>query len=114
MRIQLSMDSTGIGYFPGLAEPVTIDSRHLPEEKANELECLVKDACFFDQPAQPQEAARGLRDARQYTITIQEGRRRHTITLSDPVDDPALQKLLDEIQSQAQVVRQRQAKSKQG
>jgi|GEM_PF-210072 len=107
MRIRFVMEG-GIAFFPGLSQPVTIDSRKLPEEEARELERRVQAAHFFDQPRQPGPIPRGAADYRQYTITIEEGKRRHTVQLVDPVEDPNLQALLDFVQAQARS--QREAK----
>ncbi|OGO41671.1 MAG: hypothetical protein A2Z04_04300 [Chloroflexi bacterium RBG_16_57_9] len=107
MRIRYVMEG-GIAFFPGLSKPVTIDSRKLPEAEARELERRVQAARFFDQPPQPGPIPRGAADYRQYTLTIQEGSRRHTVQLVDPVEDPNLQALLEFVQAQARS--QREAK----
>jgi len=101
MKIKLSTESTGLAYFPGLAEPTTIDVQDLPKDQADQFERLIEDASFFDQPSQG-EASRGLvPDAQQYTLTVEDGKRSHSVQLSDPVSDPALQALLTRVQAQA-------------
>ena len=109
MRIVLSTESTGLAYFPGLAQDVTIDSRQLPEDAADMLQRLVEEANFFEQPPEVCDSARAY-DIRQYSLTIQDGRRCHTVTLTDQVEDPALRALLVEVQEVAQEKRQAQAK----
>ena len=84
----------GIAHFPGLSRPVTIDGDQLPEPAAAELRQLIETARLFDQPAQVGSPARGAADYRQYTITVEADGRRHTVRLTDPVDDPALQRLV--------------------
>ena len=111
MRIVLSTESTGLAYFPGLAQDVTIDSRYLPEDAVVTLQRLVEEANFFEQPRDMCEGARAC-DMRQYSLTIQDGRRRHTITLTDQVEDPALRALLVEVQEVAHEKRQTQAKGR--
>ena len=113
MRIVLSTESTGLAYFPGLAQDVTIDSRQLPEDAADTLQRLVEEANFFDQPDDMCGSTRAF-DIRQYSLTIQDGRRRHTVTLTDQVEDPALRALLSEVQEVAQEKRQTQAKGRKG
>ena len=111
MRIVLSTESTGLAYFPGLAQDVTIDSKQLPEDAADTLQRLVQEANFFEQPDDMCGSTRAF-DMRQYSLTIQDGRRRHTVTLTDQVDDPALRALLAEVQEVAQDKRQTQAKGR--
>ena len=44
---------------------------------------------------------------RRYTLTIEHSGRRHTVELSDLVDDPALQALLDYLRARAREWRTR-------
>ncbi|MCW5850416.1 MAG: hypothetical protein KIT87_10070 [Anaerolineae bacterium] len=113
MRIVLSTESTGLAYFPGLAQDVTIDSQQLPEDAADTLQRLVQEANFFEQPDDVCGSTRAF-DIRQYSLTIQDGRRRHTVTLTDQVEDPALRALLAEVQEVAQEKRQTPAKGRRG
>src|SRR5262245_24833265 len=99
MRIQFQVDG-GIAYFPGLSQPVTIDTAQLSEVDAAELRRLVDAAQFFDLPAAASRR-RGAADYRQYTITVEDGRRRHTVRLSDPVEGQALQALVDYLSQKA-------------
>lgn len=92
MRVEFRMSSTGIAYLPGLARPVVIDSVNLPAEEAAELERLIRDANFFELPAEVGRV--GVPDARQHVITVDAGDRRHTVQVSEPADVPALQALL--------------------
>jgi hypothetical protein len=84
----------GIAYFPGLSKPMIIDSAELPEQEANELKRLVNAAHFFDLPAVIGSPPRGAADYRQYTITIEDDRKQHTVRLTDPIEDPNLEALL--------------------
>jgi hypothetical protein len=74
-----------------LAEPVSIDAGNLSENDRQGLEQLIRDARFFELPARL-PAPRGIYD-RAYQITIEDRGRRHTISFSEPVSGPALQKL---------------------
>jgi len=47
----------------------------------------------------------GAADVRQYTITVEEGGRQHTVQLADPVEDPALQELLRFLQTKTRALR---------
>jgi hypothetical protein len=94
MRIEFKTESTGITYLPGLAQPVVIDTSTLPAEEAAELERLIQSSGFFALPeviGPPPGAA----DFRQYAITVIDGDRRHTVRVADPVENPALQALLE-------------------
>jgi hypothetical protein len=94
MRVEFATEG-GIAYFPGLSRPVVIDTDNLPEPEAAELQRLLDAANFFEQPAPPRTMPKGAADFRQYTISVAQGRRRHTIRLADPIDDPCLQSLVD-------------------
>jgi hypothetical protein len=94
MRLALSVDG-GLGSFPGLRRPVTVDSARLPPAQAARLCALVDAADFFDvrvpAPAVPAP------DARTYTVEIEEGPRRRTLSLTEPIADAALRDLVDQI-----------------
>ncbi len=93
MRIQLTMEG-GIAYFPGLSKPITIDSDTLPKQESDELKRLVNATRFFDLPTAMSTPAPGAADYRQYTITIDDDGKQHTVHLTDPIEDPNLQALL--------------------
>ncbi len=95
----------GIAHFPGLSRPVTIDGDQLPAPAAAELRQLIDAARLFEQPATIGSAARGAADYRQYTITVEADGRRHTVRLVEPVEDPALQRLVRFLQEQAKAQR---------
>jgi Emfourin len=100
MRIQFQTEG-GFASFPGLSRPVTIDTQTLPEEEAGQLERLVHATRFFDRPATAGSPPRRAADYRQYTITVEEGGRRHTVQLADPVEDADLLELLKALQAAA-------------
>jgi hypothetical protein len=87
--------SGGLAYIPRLAAPVAIDVDALGDQERRTLEQLIADARFFDLPARIQ--SRGGADRQSYTITIQDGARAHTVSVSDPVQDPGLQKLIQRL-----------------
>jgi hypothetical protein len=71
-----------------------IDSADLPAGEAAELERLIDAAHFFEQPELSRTLPKGAADYRQYTISVVDGRRRHSIRLTDPVEDTDLAALL--------------------
>jgi hypothetical protein len=97
LRIRFQSDG-GFGHFPGLNEPVTIDTAQLPREEAARIEGLVGGADFFGRPEAAGVPAPGAADLRRYTITVDDdtGRTR-SLELTDPVEDPALHALIDSL-----------------
>lgn len=101
MRVEYRTNGVVAGtYFPGLSAPVVLHSDELPEHDAHELQRLVDDACFFNQPATPNATARPA-DRRQYTITVEDHQHRHTVYLADPITDAELQSLVAFLNGQA-------------
>ena len=101
MRIVFTTEG-GLAFFPSLSMPAVIDSHDLSVAEAAELERLLDSARFFDLPQDSRALHRGAADYRQYTITVEQGRRRHTVRLMDPVENPQLQVLLDLLRRHAQ------------
>lgn len=93
MRIQYKVEG-GIAHFPGLSKPLLIDTKKLSAAAASELHHLVDDANFFDLPSTA-PVPKGAADYRRYTVTVEDGQRRHTVQLTDPVSNPHVQALLD-------------------
>jgi hypothetical protein len=99
MRVELQTDG-GIAYFPGLSKPVVVNSADLPKAQASQLQQLIDDAHFFELPAAPRARPKGAADMRSYTITVEDGRRRSTVRLVDPVEDTNLQALIEFLEAQ--------------
>jgi hypothetical protein len=95
----------GVAHLPGLSRPVTIEGDQLPEQAGEELRQLIEAARLFERPAQVGSAARGAADYRQYTITVEADGARHTVRLIEPIEDPALQRLVRFLQEQAKAQR---------
>jgi hypothetical protein len=106
MRVEFKVEG-GLAYFPGLSEPILIDSTVLPEDEAQELRRLVETSRLFERPTIVSTPGRGAADYRQYTITVEDGGRRHTVKLVDPVTDQQLQDLLRFLQTKAKALRRR-------
>lgn len=103
MQIQFEMEG-GFAAFPGLNQPVMIDTATLPPEEGAALEKLVKGTCFFDRPERGSIAPPGAADYRHYTITVHDGGQTHTVRLDEPIDDAALQTLVGQLQAAARRV----------
>lgn len=99
MRIQFQREG-GLAYFPGLSQPRVIDSADLPAAEVDRLRKLLAEAQFFQQPAAPRTLPKGAADYQQYTITVEDGRRRRTVRLADPIADPKLQALVEYLSDQ--------------
>jgi hypothetical protein len=99
MRVELQTDG-GIAFFPGLNKPVVLNSSDLPKEQAAQLQQLLDSTHFFDLPAASRSLPKGAADMRRYTITVEDGQRRRTVRLNDPVDDTHLRALIDFVQGQ--------------
>src|SRR2546428_11651518 len=89
----------GIAYFPGLSKPILIDSDKLPREESDELKRLVNATHFFDLPPVVGSPPPGAADYRQYTITIEDEGKQHTVRLTDPIEDPHLHALLTHLKT---------------
>jgi hypothetical protein len=100
MRVQFAMEG-GISYFPGLSQPVVIDSATLPPEEADELQQLDNATRFFTLPTSIGTPPPGAADYRQYTVSIEDGDRAHAIQLHDPIEDSELEKLIRFLQTKA-------------
>jgi len=101
MRVELATRSTGVGYFPGLAKPVVLDDRELPTDQAEQLHRLVAEAGFFLLPAQIGKPSPGAADYRTYTVTVEHGTKRHSVSVSDPIESAGLRSLLDFVRARA-------------
>jgi len=95
----------GLGYFPALSKPVTIEVDRLDVGEAEELKRLVKAAHFFDLPSAIGTPARGSADYQHYTLTIEDDARRHAVRILVPVENKALQDLVSAVQRQVKAVR---------
>jgi hypothetical protein len=102
MRIDFRVDG-GFAALPGLSAPVSIECAALPPAREAELRDLVQRASFFTRPEA--QAAPPMPDARRFTITVDDGPRCRTMTVHEPISDPALRDLVDEVRAQARSVR---------
>lgn len=93
VRIQLSQEG-GLAAFPGLARPRSVALSELPTEQAEAFERGLRDARFHELPARVGGSGSKGADRRRYTLTVEEGPRRHSVELVEPVEDPRLRELL--------------------
>jgi hypothetical protein len=92
--------SGGIAALPGLAAPRIIDVDRLDADERGAVERLVHDADFFDLPPRL-PAPQGSADCQSYEIAIEDGQRQHTVVVSDPVTEPAMQALVAQLRKLA-------------
>ena len=92
MRVRFQV-SGGIAAFPGLDAARRVDLEDLPHGERESLEQLIRDADFFELPGRL-EPSRGAADYQLYEISIEDGDRRHTVIVSDPVPTRTLQALI--------------------
>ncbi len=104
MRVHFSVGG-GVAYLPGLAKPVIIDSDQLSKTDAAELKRLVDAANFFALPSKINPPPPGAADYFQYTITIEQGKQRHTVEWTDLAEDPNLRQLRIFLQAKAKDAR---------
>jgi len=98
MQIQLKV-SGGFAYFPGLSQPIIVDTNTLPQQQADELKQLVNKVHFFDLPPVVGSPSPGAADYQQYNITVDDGNKHHTVQTTDPIGNPDLQVLIKKLQS---------------
>ena len=105
MRIRFHSDG-GFGYFPGLDEPLIIDTAHLPAEEAARFESLIGAADFFGRPETVGSPAPGAADLRRHTISVDDDHdHQHTVEVTEPVADPAMQALIDALRGAGNAAR---------
>lgn len=100
MRVEVKTEG-GLAHFPGRSRPLTIDTDQLTAEEARELEQLVRDAGLFDLPPVSGQPPKGAADYRQHTITIEDAGRTHTVRLTEPLQNPAIQSLIRFVNTKA-------------
>ena len=85
---------------PARSEPVTIDTDDLSAEEAEELEHLIEAAGFFELP-RTSPPPPGAADYLRYTISVTTPERSHTVHLTDPIEDPDIQALVEYLEAKA-------------
>ena len=90
--MELVLETSG-GFMGLVARPVRVDTNQLQASAARNLELLVHNSRFFDQPERAAAPA-GAADFQIYTLTVREGTRCHQIEVTDPIADPAIAQLI--------------------
>ena len=106
MRIAFRSEG-GIAAFPGLAKPVTIRCDALPPEEGARLQALVQRANFFALPERPAPDP-NVADARSYTIEVDDGAQCRTVTIHEPIADPAVGELVAALRERVAAARRGQ------
>jgi hypothetical protein len=104
MRVEFSMEG-GIAFFPGLSKPVEVDVDRLDKDEASRLRQLVEAAHFFDLPTAAQAPLHGAADYQYSVLTIDDGARKHTVRVTEPIEDPALDELVHAVRELAKAAR---------
>lgn len=87
------------GGFAGLTLQSSVDTSALPPDEANALEQAIREADFFALPA-ASPPGRGA-DQFQYAISVEEGDRRHSVSLGESSVPPALKPLIGQLLDRA-------------
>lgn len=104
MRIEFKKEG-GIAYLPGLNRSTAFDTADLDEGAKQQLARLIEAACFFELPNTLGAVPRGAADYQSYTITIEEGGRRHAVRVLDPVDNQEVAALISFLNTKARELR---------
>ncbi|MGB3649635.1 MAG: protealysin inhibitor emfourin [Rivularia sp. (in: cyanobacteria)] len=81
------------GGFAGISKVIEIDSAKLPQNQA-ELPMLLESANFFNLPAYIADESK-QRDRFQYTLTIEDKNKQHTVTVNESSIPETLKPLID-------------------
>lgn len=98
MKITLET-SGGFAYLPSISKPVVIDTTQVDPHIATQLEVLVRESRFFEQPALADAPATGAADYQTYVITVQDGSREHSVERNDPITDANIGRLVSQLQA---------------
>lgn len=84
------------GGFGGMRREVRIETLSLPRGEREPLEGLVRAAGFFSLPEKFPKPGKGA-DFFTYSITVEDGERRHTVEVSQPSLPDGLRPLIREV-----------------
>ncbi len=100
VRIRLQVEG-GIAHFPGLARGREVVLERLPAEDARTAHALIERAHLRSLPGVVGAAPKGAADFRQYTLTLIENGKEHTVRIIEPIEDEALAQLVTFVQRHA-------------
>ena len=87
--------SGGFVALPGVQEPRSIDTATVDVALSDQVEAILRDVVFFEMPARLDTSQPGAADYFVYTITVRDGDRVHSVTLTDPVADERMAHLIN-------------------
>ena len=93
MRVRFQ-NSDGLVFLSRVKPPVTLDGALLGEVDRLDLEQLVRAARFFDLPEQTPSNING---GPAWYITIEDAGRQHTVKVGQPVQGPAMRRLVERL-----------------
>ncbi len=82
------------GGFAGISKVIEIDSAKLPQNQAEQLLMLLETANFFNLPAYIADESK-QRDRFQYTLTVEDKNKQHTVTVNESSIPETLKPLID-------------------
>jgi hypothetical protein len=94
-----------MAFFPGLREPFMFDTDQLSGGEAAQLKELVGTARFFELPSSVGAPQSGAMDYKEYSLSIEDDEKSHTVRLVEPVADANLANLLNFIREKVRAVR---------
>lgn len=106
MKIRYQRDG-GFAFLPGLQRPLEFDAEALDDQRREELSHLVTKACFFEQPAQVGDVAKGAADHTTETLSIEVSGQQHQVRIVGTPHDEALVALLQVVRAEVAVIRKR-------
>ncbi|MBF2013924.1 MAG: hypothetical protein IGS23_01665 [Rivularia sp. T60_A2020_040] len=83
------------GGFTGIGKVITIDTSKIPQNQAEQLPILLESANFFNLPAYIAADSTPNRDRFQYTITVEDKNKQHSVTVSESLIPGTLRPLID-------------------
>ena len=86
------------GGFTGINKVIAIDTAKLPQNESEKLSMLLEAANFFNLPAYI-AADSSQRDCFQYSLTIEDEDKQHTVTVSESSIPETLTPIIEWIQS---------------
>lgn len=90
MRISLERS----GGFAGITRTTNIDTATLPPNESNQVSQLIQSAGFFELPQAIASDTRGS-DRFQYTLTVEDNGKQHTITVGESALSGDLKSLIE-------------------
>jgi hypothetical protein len=98
MRIWFRSDG-GFAAIPALQAERLVDTHALDDDQADRIVRIVHDADFFARPPRVTTLPAGAADYRFFTITVDDGERRHTVQVDEPIADLRLRRLVEGLET---------------